>query len=71
MWFNRSTYTVTLSKTTNGSFTASTVTQTGNSGSATTSAAGSLSVKYGDTVTATATANTGYSFTGWSGGYVS
>ena len=69
MWFNRSTFSVTISKPTNGTVKAETVTQTGNSKTASTSAQ-TLTVKYGDTVKATATPSTGYSVT-WSGGYVS
>ena len=70
MWFTRLTYTVTVSKPTNGSVTAETVTKTGNSVTAST-AASSLTVKYGDTVKATATPNTNCEFESWSGGYVS
>ena len=70
MWFNRATYTVTLNSGENGTAKAERVTQTG---SVTASAGGSntITVKYGDTVKATATPNTGYSLSSWSGGYVS
>ena len=68
-WYNRSTYTVTVSKPTNGSIKAETVTQTGNSVTASSSAQ-TLTVRYGDTVKATATASTGWHFNGWSGGYL-
>ena len=71
MWFNRSTYAVTISKTINGKITAQTVTKTGNSADATTSASATLTVKHGDTIKVTASANTGYTFNSWSGGYVS
>ena len=70
MWFTRLTYTVTVSKPTNGSIKAETVTKTGNSVTASYAAA-SLTVKYGDTVKATATPSDGYSLSSWSGGYVS
>ena len=70
MWFTRLRYSITVSKPTNGTVKAETVTQTGNSVTAST-AAETLTAKYGDTVKATATATTGYTFTGWSGGYVS
>ena len=68
-WYNRLTYTVTVSKPTNGSIKAETVTQTGNSVTASSSAQ-TLTVRYGDTVKGTATANTGWHFNGWSGGYL-
>ena len=56
MWFDRKTYTVTITKHANGSTTAATVTQTGNSKTvnAGASANGTLTVKHGDTVTGTA-----------------
>ena len=80
MWWNRNTYTVGIYSADseenepselNGTVTAETQTQTNNS--VTLSALGkvNLTVKHGDTVKATATPSTGYSFTGWSGGYVS
>ena len=72
MWFDRNTYTVTVTKPTNGSIKAETVTKTSNSVTVNSSSSsnGSLTVKYGDTVKATATPSTGYSFSGWSGGYL-
>ena len=69
MWFNRATYKVTVTKPTNGTVKAETVTKTGNSVTASTTEK-ELTVKYGDTVKATATPNTNCSFEGWSGGYV-
>ena len=69
MWFDRSTYTVTVTKPSNGVVKAETITQTGNSVTAS-NAAVTLIVKYGDTVKGTATANTGWHFNGWSGGYL-
>ena len=71
MWFNRNTYTVTVNSGANGTVSANTVTQTGNSVTAPASGTINLTVKHGDTVTATATPSTGYSFDSWSGGYVS
>ena len=68
-WNNRQEFTVTVSKPTNGSIKAETVTQTGNSVTASSSAQ-TLTVRYGDTVKGTATANTGWHFNGWSGGYL-
>ena len=70
MWFNRNTYKVTASKPTNGTVKIETVTKGNNSVTASTAAA-ELTVKYGDTVKATATASTGYDFSEWSGGYIS
>ena len=70
MWFDRNTYKVTASKPTNGTVMIETVTQASNSVTASTAAA-ELTVKYGDMVKATATPSVGYSFTSWSGGYVS
>ena len=71
MWFNRTKYKVTVTKPSNGSIKAETVTQTENSITVTpsSSADGSLNVKYGDTVKATATPNTNSPFEGWEGGY--
>ena len=73
MWFNRNTYTVTVTKPANGRVKAETVTKTGNSVTVTSSSSGdgSLTVKYGDTVKATATATINCTFESWSGGYVS
>ena len=70
-WYNRNEYTVTVSKPTNGSIKAETVTQTSNSATATPSASATLTVRYGDTVKGTAIPNTGYSFSEWNGGYIS
>ena len=73
MWFNRATYKVTVTKPTYGTVKAETVTKTGNSVTVKSSSSsdGSLTVKYGDTVKATATPNTNCTFEGWSGGYIS
>ena len=67
MWFNRLTYTATITKPTHGSIKAETVTKTGNSTTVASGASsnGSLTIKYGDTVKATATADNGYTFTGF------
>ena len=70
-WYDRKTYTVTVNSGANGSTTAQTVTQTSNSTTATSGTSSTLTVRYGDKVTATATPSTGYTFDGWSGGYVS
>ena len=73
IWFNRITYTVTLNKNANGGIMAETVTLANNSVTvgADSSSNKTLSVKYGDTVKVTAQPSSGYTFTGWSGGYVS
>ena len=70
-WYNRNEYTVTLSKTTNGSVKAETVNQTSNSATATSTASATLTVRYGDTVKATAIPATNYGLGAWSGGYIS
>ena len=72
-WYNRKEYTVTLTKPENGKLDAETVEQQGNAASVDSSSSGngSLTVRYGDQVKATATPTSGYTFGGWSGGYVS
>jgi hypothetical protein len=69
MWFNRSTYTVTVEKPTGGAIKIETITQSDNSITALVTAA-ELTVKYGDTVKATATPNDGFIFDSWGGGYL-
>jgi len=73
IWFNRTTFTVTVNKNANGGIMAETVTLQNNSVSVASNSSSSkdLTVKYGDRVKVTAQANSGYTFTEWSGGYVS
>ena len=70
MWFNRTTFTVTLNAGTYGSLKGERVDL---AGSATASAGGSntIIVRYGEKIKATATPTAGYSFNGYSGGYIS
>ena len=67
MWFNRTTYTITVKANTGGG---NKVTSQRNSTGVTASSGGSASltgVRYGETITATATASSGYTFSSWSG----
>ena len=67
MWFNRTTYTITVKA---GSGGTNKVTSQRNSTGVTASSGGSASltgVRYGETITATATASSGYTFSSWSG----
>ena len=66
MWFDRNTYKITINKPSNGKVKAETETQLGNSVTAS-SAQAQLTVKYGDKVKATASANGGYHLSSWSG----
>ena len=76
MWFNRKRFAVTITKSSQGSITAtadgeSNVTLNQVSVATNASSNGVLNVMSGDTVTAQATAATGRTFTSWSGGYIS
>ena len=70
MWFNRSTFTVTLNAEVGGSLNGLRATY---GGSVTAGSGGSntIIVRYGEKITATATPQTGHSFNGFSGGYLS
>ena len=71
MWFDRTTSTVVVSKTQNGSILAETVKQPENYVLAGEDNDKHLTVKYGDTVKADATPSLGYTFKEWSGDYLS
>ena len=66
-WYNRKEYTVKVNSGANGSVTANTETQTGNSVTVAANGTANLTVRHGDTVKATATPATGYSFDKWTG----
>ena len=70
MWFNRTTFTVTLNAGKGGSLKADRVNL---AGTATAPAEGSstITVRYGESVKATANPSTGYSLSAFSGGYIS
>ena len=68
-WFNRNEYTITVATGGNGSVK---VTSENNTTGVTATASGSnktLTARYGEKITGTATANSGYTFTGWTSGF--
>ena len=71
LWFDRKVLDVTVNSGVGGSTKIETVGQSDNSVTASSNSSKTITIKSGDTIKATATPNSGYSLTSWSGGYLS
>ena len=71
MWFDRNKYNIKISSGEYGQLRVNTIKESENSVTVLAGGEANLTVKYGDTLKATAIPNSGYAFAGWGGSYIS